>query len=77
MINTSSSRENDVRAGRGDTRVRDEQVALWLDEYTRLRSSGSGTRPSRAADDLKARIAEHYTGLVESIARRFTGSGPG
>jgi RNA polymerase sigma-B factor len=59
----------------------DEQVAPWLEEYARLRASAEDPgRPGRRREsdrlsELQARIAEHYTGLVESIARRFTGSG--
>lgn len=58
----------------------DEQVAVWLDEYSRLKSSGEtgGARRNGATatlEDLKGRITGHYTGLVESIARRFSGSG--
>lgn len=64
----------------GAMRPGDEQVALWLDEYFRLKTSGEtgGARRHGATatqDDLKARIAAHYTGLVESVARRFSGSG--
>ncbi len=58
----------------------DEQVAAWLDEFARLKQSGAtgGARRNGATatlEDLKERIAGHYTGLVESIARRFSGSG--
>lgn len=54
----------------------DEQVALWLQEYARLRNGHAPSPRSKTnSEELKARIAGHYTGLVESIARRFTASG--
>lgn len=52
----------------------DEQAALWLADYVRLRDSHS-LRDRTTLADRKARITAHYQGLVESIARRFTNSG--
>jgi RNA polymerase sigma-B factor len=55
-------------------RAGDGQVALWLEEYTRLRDAG-GPRGGTLMDQRKAQIVEHYGGLVESVARRFLNSG--
>jgi RNA polymerase sigma-B factor len=77
--NASDRGRNAVPAA---ARPGDEQVAVWLEEYVRLRDGSNGrngvsagSRRRSAAEELKGRIAEHYTGLVESVARRFTGSG--
>jgi RNA polymerase sigma-B factor len=59
----------------------DEEVTRWLHEYVRRRDrKAAGDTSSRQGDtasleDLKARISYHYTGLVESIARRFQATG--
>ena len=57
--------------------VADDQIALWLQEYARRRSSATSTarRDAIPMEELKSRIARHYTGLVESVARRFASSG--
>jgi RNA polymerase sigma-B factor len=59
------------RRGPGDL-----QAARWVAEYVSLRSR-EAEDPSTLArlGALKARIAGHYAGLVESIARRFLNSG--
>ena len=65
------------RAGRQDA----EEIVRYLDEYVRRRNRAAiGELSSRAddaksLDDLKTTIAAHYTGLVESIARRFQSTG--
>ncbi|MBC8143096.1 MAG: sigma-70 family RNA polymerase sigma factor [Armatimonadetes bacterium] len=45
-----------------------------LHDYVALRDNGAKT-PCAALSDLKAKIAHTHTPLVESVARRFTGSG--
>jgi RNA polymerase sigma factor (sigma-70 family) len=51
-------------------------VHRWLQEYARRRGDGNG----RSSEDLplpvlKAKIARAYAGLVESVARKFVGTG--
>ncbi len=59
----------------------DEQVNRWIAEYVRRRTTvsedGGRGRGSDALPlhELKARIAHHYSNLVESVARRFSNSG--
>lgn len=57
-----------------------EQVARWIAEYVRRRDlAGTDAGRGRGSDlpvhELKARIAHHYSHLVESVARRFHSSG--
>ncbi len=90
QVNQERRQEGRI-AAKASVRPGDEQVMLWLEEYTRLRDCAPGGRRNTSAaggtaarepkdnsielDGLKARIAGHYTGLVESIARRFAHSG--
>jgi RNA polymerase sigma-B factor len=55
-------------------------ITGWLQDYVTLRTASpdvSKQSPAAQADlgDLKARIASHYSSLVESIARRFVHTG--
>lgn len=68
----------------GEGRLRDEHVSQWIGEYVRRRKDAvaageadevSARRDALPLEKLRACIAAHYAGLVESIARRFTGSG--
>ena len=66
-------------AGRSP-REHDEQVARWIEGYVQMRQSGRVDSAGRRSDtlaphELKARIVQHHTPLVESIARRFVNSG--
>jgi RNA polymerase sigma-B factor len=67
--------------GRGTGKPHDtDDINCWLQDYVALRTSplDSGKySPATlsALGDLKARIAGHYSGLVESIARRFVHTG--
>jgi RNA polymerase sigma-B factor len=59
-------------------RATDEQVLRWLQEYVRRRDAagGEGRRTDALSlGELKARIAHHFTPMVEAIARRFVSSG--
>jgi RNA polymerase sigma-B factor len=65
-------------AGAPGGRATDEQVLRWLQEYVRRRDAagGEGRRTDALPlSELKARIAHHFTPMVESIARRFVSSG--
>ena len=55
----------------------EEQVLVWLSEFTRLRDAAAARTSAQdeAMQEAKERIARHFTGLVESVARRFTHSG--
>ena len=55
-------------------------ITLWLQDYVVLRNTcADSSKQTPAAlttlGDLKARIASHFTSLVESIARRFVHTG--
>jgi len=53
-----------------------DEVSRWIAEYVALRPRGGNSARTEAVQgELKARIASHYAGLVESIARRFLNSG--
>jgi len=73
-----------VRSGGGNgsgpqARGDDEQVLGWIVDFCRRRdalaNSGEDLQAAAALGELKARIAHAHTALVESIARRFLGSG--
>lgn len=60
----------------GTTTISHESMQRWLQEYTRRRSSGDG----RSLGDLplpvlKEKIARAHSPLVESVARKFQGTG--
>lgn len=51
-------------------------VFRWIQEYTRRRRDGDGRAGADLPlEQLRERIARHHAPLVESIARKFTGTG--
>lgn len=57
--------------------VTSEAVTRWVLEYVRLRDRANEghTASGSARGEIKARLAHHYTPLVESVSRRFAGAG--
>lgn len=53
----------------------DSQIACYIREYVSKRDSNPAASSSPNQSELKAKIAYQHTPLVESIARRFVGSG--
>jgi RNA polymerase sigma-B factor len=61
-----------------NSRPDEEQITRWLQEYVRRRNvARPDARRSEIVSllELKSHIAQHYTSLVESVARRFLASG--
>ncbi|MBC8139193.1 MAG: sigma-70 family RNA polymerase sigma factor [Fibrella sp.] len=63
-------KSGDLNVGRDDS-----QVAAYIREYVLRRSGKVAPTASPTLSELKAKIAHLHTPLVESVARRFVGSG--
>ena len=89
MTSPTRSESKNTQDTARPVRPGEEQVLVWLSDFTRLRDSAAAatttttttttTARTPAQDgtmqEAKERIARHYTGLIESVARRFTHSG--
>ena len=63
-----------IKLNEGVNKRDDSQIALYLRDYVAQRN-GKVAASATTLSELKAKIAHAHTSLVESVARRFVGSG--
>lgn len=76
MTGTITKQENAIeKSGEPNVGRDDSQVAAYICDYVSKRSGKVAPTSSPTLSELKAKIAYLHTPLVESVARRFVGSG--